>query len=392
MLWSKKEKKLLRTLRSSMTTSEIHEVFRLLGYDRSIEAIQKQSKKLRIVFTETNLPDFSQLSAEESILVREIAGRRHPLDPPPVITPGLKAKKTTAIKNYCNRAHQELAEIRATLPRTSSLSFRRAKDPEKQSLVVMISDNHVGKELYHPETGELLYNLDIACSRLAETPNVAAQTYPDLNAFDEVVIALLGDHVDGEGVYPHQAMNLEEHAAEQVRRSTLAMWQMLLGFRDLFPLVRVATIRGNHGGTASPEANFDNILFNNLEILADLNDDPNLVVKTRYGEFNTLEVKGWKAMLRHKAPAQASTASGRAKFAGWYGIHHWDFLMYGHFHHWGIDTWCDKMILRNGSMVGGDDYAESLAAYDSPTQLSFALSEETLPVEIRPLRYKNVGE
>jgi len=168
------------------------------------------------------------------------------------------------------------------------------------------------------------------------------------------------------------------------------MWGMVGKLRDEFPLIRVVTTRGNHGRTGkdvSPEANWDNMLFQQLELLIDLEDDPDLIIKNRYGDYNTFQVKGWRGMVRHKAPVQADTSAAQAKFAGWQGIHQWDIFMYGHFHHWGVMTWNSKPIIRNGSLMGGDDYAETLAAYDDPTQVVFTVNKKHLPAAIYPVKF-----
>jgi hypothetical protein len=229
--------------------------------------------------------------------------------------------------------------------------------------------------------------MNIAENRLLALPEELRQAISE--PINEVVLLFVGDHVDGEGVFPHQEMHLESHAAQQVLRCTKAHWNMIQSFRDKFDvLTRVITTKGNHGRTASsPEANWDNMLFQQLELLVDTQDDSKLTIHNRYGSFSTVNVKGWKGLLRHRAPAQADTGAAIAKFAGWYGIHEWDFLVYSHWHHWGVMTWNGHPIFRNGSIMGGDDYAESLSAYDHPVQLAFTVTEDRLPLSIYPVAF-----
>ena len=104
-------------------------------------------------------------------------------------------------------------------------------------------------------------------------------------------------------------------------------------------------------------------------------------------QYNTFEVKGWKGIVRHHAPVQADTATGIAKFASWFMMHEWDLFCFAHYHHCGIMTLCGKKLFRNGSLVGGDDYAESLAKYDSPSQLCWCVTEENTAALINIINF-----
>jgi len=118
-------------------------------------------------------------------------------------------------------------------------------------------------------------------------------------------------------------------------------------------------------------------------------NDPNLTIKTKYGEYNNFEVKGWRGHIRHYAPVQAETAAAVSKFSKWQNLHGYDFMCYGHWHHWGISTFNGRLIFRNGSLAGGDDYAETFGSYDFPTQLMFGVTEEKVGEFITPIVYSN---
>jgi hypothetical protein len=240
------------------------------------------------------------------------------------------------------------------------------------------------------ENGNVIYNMAIAEQRILAIPAKIAESFSKdrLKTFDEVVLCMIGDHIDGEGVFPAQEMSLEDHVVEQTKRCVKAFWTLIRDLRKRFPMVRIVTTRGNHGrGGVSPESNWDNMVYQQLELLVDLEADPRLTIKNRYGHYNTLDVKGWRGHLRHKAPVQADTAASLAKYAGWNGIHDWDFFCFGHWHHWGVMTWCSKPLFRNGSIMGGDDYAESLAVHDQPVQLCFGVTEQKLPTFVLPLYF-----
>jgi hypothetical protein len=392
MKWTDREIGLLEVLRPVCDTREIQEILTTLGHKRSLEAIAKKSRLCGISFREHGHPVSNNLSREEVAVIQQTVSKREntlcAISMPTPLSPSQKSKATSQRRTFMSKIAEELQTLREETARTCSVSLRRAESKEKESLVVMISDCHMGR-IIRDDANREIYNMDIAAERIMSTPErvCKALSSEQMENVDELVILLLGDHIDGEGIFPAQEMSLEDHATEQVIRATRAIWYMIQGFKARFPLVRVVTTRGNHGAATSPESNWDNILFLQLELLIDMTADPHLTIKNRYGEYNTLEVKGWKGLVRHYAPVQADTAGGIKKFAGWYGIHNWDFFSFGHWHHWGVMTWNSKPIFRNGSLMGPDDYAEHLAVHDDPVQLVFGVTEEAIPSSIHPIRY-----
>jgi len=391
--WNDDEIALLEALRPVCNTREIQRVLKSLEFDRTMEAISKKARTLGVSFKDFGLPSTAGLSEEAidmiNVMLQDREEQLSAVNPPIAVSSAQKAQNTMKSRNIAADLLNDLQEIRAQVPRTSSVSTRRASG-DKESLVVVMSDNHFGRT-FEDEDGTVLYNMQIARERVISTPEKIADALSreKRKQIDEVVLCLIGDHIDGEGVFPAQEMSLETHIVEQVKQCVRAFWECIQKLRSMFPMVRVITTRGNHGrGGISPESNWDNIVYQELELLIDITADPNLTIKNKYGAYNTLDVKGWRGMLRHKAPVQADTASALAKYAGWHGIHEWDFFCYGHWHHWGIMTWNSKPIFRNGTIMGADDYAESLAVKDEPVQLCFCVSEKQIPTNIMPIRYQ----
>jgi hypothetical protein len=392
VVWSDEEIGLLEALRPVCNTREIQNVFSKVELQRTMEAISKKSRQLGIVFKDFGIPAMAGLNVDSRKAIQEVLDQREiqfaAIEPQIGLTSAQKASQTAKLRDLSTKILTALKEVRESIPRTSSISTKR-QTGKKESLVICLSDNHFGRKIVD-EDGIETYNFEIATERVMSTPDqiFAEMTREQLSRIDEVVILLIGDHVDGEGVFPAQEMLLEDHVAEQVKHCVKAFWLMIKAFRKKFPMVRVVTTRGNHGrGGVSPESNWDVMLYQQLELLVDLEADPNLTIKNKYGEYNTFEVKGWKGMIRHKAPQQASTAAGAIKFAGWHGIHQWDFFCFGHFHNWGAMTWCGKPIIKNGSAMGADDYSETLAVHDGPAQVVFTVSEEKVLKTITNIYY-----
>lgn len=392
-VWTDDEVSLLETLRPVCTTREILQVFEQLAYDRSAEAIAKKARCLGMQFNDLGTPSLHALSEEELAAVEEMILDRedalNAMEPPVVLTPSEKGSQTLTLRKEVGDLHQRLQEVRQQVPRRSSVSHKIAKGSHP-SIVLMLSDHHIGKKVTN-ENHELVFNMQIAIDRIISIPELLLDQLPieDLKSADEIVVLLIGDHVDGEDIFPHQNIHLESHVADQVLTVTKAHWNLLRSLRVMFPLVRVITARGNHGRSGgSPESNWDNIFYQHLALLVDMENDPNLVIRNKYGEFSNFMVKEWRGHMRHKAPVQCDTAASRDKFAGWRDIHNYDFMCYGHWHHWGVHTYNGRPIFRNGSLSGGDDYSETFGSSDNPNQVVFGVTPDKIGTFITPLVFK----
>lgn len=392
VIWTDEEKTLLTTIRPVLSTREVFKVFKILGYTRSMEAIQKQARKIGICFKDFGEPPLSNLTQEAKNAINKVLKEREgyisTVEVPTIETASSKAKKTKARHEVMSSILGQLVEARKEVPRIGSISSKRAT--EKQSLVLLLSDWHYGLQVLDTEHNQHIYNMSIASERILSIPQKVVSTFsPEaLKNYDEIVLLFAGDMISGEGIFEGQAYVTETHAVQQVTYLTQMVWQVIKELRQYFSLVRIVTTRGNHGRTGgSPESNWDNMMYQMLELLVDMEGDNNITIKNRYGQFATVDIKGWKGLIRHHAPAQADTAAGIAKFASWHMIHEWDWFGYGHWHHWGLMTVCGKPIFRNSSLVGGDDYAESLAKHDDPAQLCWGVTKEEVCTFIKVIRF-----
>jgi hypothetical protein len=388
------EDKLLRTLRPNLTNVEIAHVFNRLDLSRSPEGIRKRSKLLGVKFVGPGKPNINKLPADWREAVEFIFDETPiiiaaPRFPPKPVTSSEKAKATTNTRNSFTSFYDELLDIRSQVEERDPVNLPELHE-DNLSLNVLLSDFHVGR-VVEGANGEQAFNVAIATERLDNMFSaIMEQTAIQVSRIDEVILLLAGDMVDGEGIYPGQEMQLETHVPSQTKLVTRKLWGLITSFAETFPAVRVVTVRGNHGRTnGSAEANWDTMVYQSLELLLDMSPQiDNITISNRYGLFNTFETRGWKGMLRHWAPVQAHTASAIKTIAGWYSIHDYDLIAHGHFHHWGINTWNGKVILRNGALYGGDDYAESFGAKDDPHQLVWTTSYEKSVHDIWPVKFE----
>lgn len=392
--WDSEEITLLARLRPCFSTEEIVNVFTQIGFIRSPEAICKKSRRRGYRFCDLGTPYTADLSLKAINAINNTLSLRgtKPYLPPTYLSPAEKSKITTENRKVLGTMLSELEEIRLSTPQVGSVNMRRATG-DGESLVLVFSDWHFGQIVEDSESSKEMYNTEIAQKRMSKVTTKLYDVFGTdrICAIDECIVILAGDMVTGELIFPHQAMMTDNHAAEQVKTVTKTLWYLLKELQEIFPLVRVVSTRGNHGRTlASPEANWDNIIYQQLELLIDLDQRdlalPVMTIKNRYGEYATIDIRGWKCLVRHAAPVQADTAAGMAKFASWADIHQWDLFVFGHFHHWGVMTWNGKPIIRNGSLVGGDEYSEGFAKCDNPVQMAFLVDEENPCKVVVPLR------
>lgn len=389
LAWNKEEDEFLKTLRPYLSTEEIFQVFQDLEIGRTKEAISRRARRLDVTFIDLEEPPLENLAPNARVAVENVLRRRSEtlstIRPPYLLTPSDKSRVSTALKNAANTINEQLEERRLEVPRKGSMLTTRAVG-SGESLCLLLSDLHIGRRIVDQSTRERIYDIQIGLERVRAIPDKILSNLPkEPGKYDELVLLILGDIVDGEDIFPGHAQQIQQSAEGQTSETVRALWHTVLSLSKIFPIVRIATAPGNHGRFGA--SNWDNVVYRQLEILIDSSDRENISIKNRYEKFNIVNVKGHKGLLRHSAPAQADTAAARARLGGWNDIHNFDFLSFGHFHHWGIFTWNGKPIFRNGSLMGADDYAEELAVSDVPCQLIFGVTEETLPTMIIPIGF-----
>lgn len=135
-------------------------------------------------------------------------------------------------------------------------------------------------------------------------------------------------------------------------------------------------ISGNTGKDTDPSANWDLMIYMVLdnEIRA-RGLEKKVYIEYAETDYMTLDIRGHGYLIRHRAPEQADSPSGRVKFNEWSRQHNVRAVVYGHFHHFGLFD-CDGVrVFRGGSVPGGDDLSESMAKDSDPTQLVWGVND-----------------
>lgn len=250
----------------------------------------------------------------------------------------------------------------------------KAPPSDKEAAILLLSDYHSGKSVFDDQ-GNYVYNQDIMAFRSGLVKERVCRIIDErlaLKRLDEFVIVLIGDIVDGSGIYPGQELNQDLTCyIPQISLAVACIWDIATEIRARGLPVHIKGVRGNHGRQykyANAANSFDYIVLQMLYMLAYAYDPEGVSVEYANSPFMNFEVKGFRCHMRHEAPVQTETPAARAKFVGWRSMHDFDLMFYGHKHHPGGGTVLDCDAWMNGSLIGVDDLSESMGVYSRPSQ------------------------
>jgi predicted phosphodiesterase len=341
-VWLKEEIDFLRD-NLDLSPTEIWDLYKKRFNNRSYDSIQKKVRKLKEAFSRSD-----DTSNQSYLQNREIPSE-------------VRAENEKGVREWL----EDIAKL------TKNKKFKVAKpvQSDASSLVIVLSDLHVGKSTEW-------FNLDVAKTRLLSMPRQIANGLPD-HDIDEVVVALVGDLVEGEDIYPNQPWGVDAPAINQLKACSYGIWDMLVETSRMFDCpVRVVSVPGNHGRTsktADGETNWDNAVLFCLSLMADGSDE-DISICTNQNLFLRFQVKDKVGLLYHHGVKHTGTPAMREKVAGWKSGYGMDFLLHGHWHEWKIGTWIDVTIVSNGCLCGPDDLADKMAKPNTARQGYFLVT------------------
>jgi len=253
------------------------------------------------------------------------------------------------------------------------------------TLMIQFADWHIGR-LVRDEEGKELYNEKIFKERinvlLKEILSLLDDYITKGTPIKDVVIVSTGDILDGAGIFASQETVSEMSPPFQVMLATEVIKNFILSLLNRKLTVKFYGVKGNHGEIRGeggkqkdPEANWDLQLYLILDFWARtiLKKEQ---VEIHYSELDYLnfEIQGWNYHIRHLAPKEVDTPSGKAKFLGWAKQHKCQVIVYGHWHHFLFTDRSGITIIRGGSVTGVDDLAERMAEESEPIQMIWGSS------------------
>jgi hypothetical protein len=251
------------------------------------------------------------------------------------------------------------------------------------TLVIHIADPHAGKIVKNQEN-KVIYNEEVfrnRINRLCEQilkllDNNISKGVP----VKDVVILSTGDLANGEGIYATQAFEQEIAPPRQVMLVVDILTKLITSLLKRKLPVRFFGVRGNHGRTGKDTdvaSNWDLMIYMILDFWSRfILKNPKLQIKYTETEHLRLDIRGHGYLIRHIAPEQVDSPSGRVKINEWARQYNVEGIVYGHYHHAGIFD-CDNVrVFRGGSTVGGDSLSDSMAKSSAPLQLIWGVNDK----------------
>lgn len=251
------------------------------------------------------------------------------------------------------------------------------KAKEEEEAVLVLSDVHVGKitKSYNPEIfKERLKKVNTGMLRIVE---LLRNGYK----IDTLNIVLGGDISDGEGIYPTQAMSIDQGALKQVFQVGVPEFSsMFVNLLNYFKRIKIHCVRGNHGRCgrfADETSNWDIALYEACKIATQ--NYKNIEWNISYDWENMFKIYDWKFLLIHghqikmqlNIPHYGVTSKGMR----WQGsMGHFDYLIMGHFHSIQICEWNNWTYFMNGTFSTDDEFSqEIIGLMGSSKQLFFGI-------------------
>jgi hypothetical protein len=239
-------------------------------------------------------------------------------------------------------------------------------------LNLCIGDTHFGKKTRS-------YNLDIARARV----EAMAGQYQETKApYDFIRLLLLGDIVDGLGIYKTHIGVGTASLPEQVAVATESLFTLVVRLIDNYHIpIEIYGVYGNHGrlnSYADPINNVDLMCYHSLAARLeglDLDKYPLYLCIEDQPFYKVPGVSG--PLLTHKGVSHIGTAARQRLAISWLQEYQAGILVSGHWHCANISSYNNCWSIVNGSTVGSDPFSASLGYFAPPRQCWFIQDKDS---------------
>lgn len=263
----------------------------------------------------------------------------------------------------------------------------------KEEVVLNLNDVHIGR--YSVEM--LKKKADILTSSILEIVKIQ-RAGADIN---KLVINMVGDIVDGDGIFPNQPYEQKFYLMEQMFEVGLPVISgMINELSNHFESVEINCVYGNHGRVSKftdPELNFDLIFYNILKLATQNNKRLKWNISKKW--YMIVKISKFGFLLTHghfiKTWLNIPFYGIKEKGMRWQGSltkqetvminkewvkvqkEYWDYIVMGHFHTSLYFRWNNWRCILGGTWLNRDDFAESVLGLDSATeQTLYAVHEK----------------
>lgn len=249
-------------------------------------------------------------------------------------------------------------------------------DGHPQTALLLFSDLHVGSVVTAAETGGMgAYNYPIFKKRLIslrDTVRSITLHHRQSHPIHNLVIAALGDNVEGETIFPSQRLGIDMDVLTQSFKAVEDIAEFLVGMLDSFDTIEFCGVVGNHGrigrkGDTKSYVNWDHIIYRALAYkFEDTQWADRITFDIPESFWIDKVIEGHSFMLRH--------GDGIKSWNGipWYGINRsvsrwialanarnkrFEYMAMGHFHQKAEIEIPAGEVFVNGSFVGASEFS-----------------------------------
>ena len=303
-----------------------------------------------------------------------------------------KAHMTKEINNSLTELEKEVKEALSNAEPVTSDYERTGSS----TLVLPHSDSHIGA-IIEERHGVDYYSADEAKDVVSEYFDRAISYGSDA---EDVVLVMNGDHLDGEGIYPHQRHEQEDNLRDQLRKAGHLYIEQILKLSDEFEHVWVYCIPGNHGknrsGGSSNKANYDDLVYYNLQHATDIFLEENGDVDVRFQRSDSvvedtfpLRAGSYTGYLCHgqHMKTHVGTSSGQKDALSIVSEYGADIIFRGHYHMNKVEDVNGVPVVMTGSIKPGGPHEKTLQAYGPPSSAFYTVTDDEIIENVKTLTF-----
>ena len=323
-----------------------------------------------------------------------------PLSPRDELVKRVEAKQAARNRRQDGITQLILEKVEAALSKVKPDTLKIVQEPPAKKIPeatheliwAEISDVQLGTKVELEAMGGINeHNWAIWLAKLARWEETITQTIRERRKavnVDGVVLALLGDIVEGHNIFKGQVYELDYDVYKQVIHGASDFAQAFARLAATFPDLQFTLygVGGNHGrvgsyGEAPYRCNWDLVLYHLIELRLKALNLSNVTCHFPEAWFQLVETWGWTHLLVHGDDIK-----------GWGGLPFYglqravgkyqqvlqkpvNYLHIGHFHaEAGISSSLGDMIV-NGNWIGANAFSKQIVEANTPVQLVHGISE-----------------
>jgi len=303
-----------------------------------------------------------------------------------------KKKQESAFRKHIEKQAQrdwiaEGVEDRAFVldPPEKYVAPPESKRLKEEEICVPMGDIHIGSKTHKTYLDGLSDYSYAIFKRLLDQLQVKLHTLikerQKLRKVPVLHFFLLGDIVEGEGIFRGQAHELDISILDQVLKGSRDIANFISYFSSLVPKIKVTCVPGNHGRIsldACPQDNWELLLYKSIEQY--LEQHENVRVFTDRAYMKELEIQDRSILIMHGHQLKSTNNTSLEKFVGKYTLlrrTYYDCIIVGHWHTYTQRVINDTEMIIIPSFAPPSNYSVSrLGAGDASAQLVFGVEEE----------------